>query len=166
MLATVTTPYMDTTAGQLCLRLGLPPQAACEVLEVVLPAGAMELRILGASHQVRVLAGEVAFSELVACGSEKDPELPSYAEVPLGGHTYRFRSEVTYHPPTRLAGIARRLRHRFGSHPHAIVGVFPGSPHALTAIATDARRDPSWRSWHLYPQTGEVVVTRAMLERH
>ncbi|MGK5557944.1 DUF2617 family protein, partial [Actinomadura kijaniata] len=47
----------------------------------------------------------------------------------------------------------------------ALVGVFPGSPHAVTALAVDPAAPASgpdalgWRTWHTYPQTQEIVMT-------
>ena len=56
VLISLDAPYADTTAGDLSFALGLPEQPALHVLEI--PAAGLQLRLLGASHQV-VLAGRV-----------------------------------------------------------------------------------------------------------
>src|SRR4051812_50215599 len=63
MLADLDVPYADTGAHMLSFALGLAPQDALAVLPVERGGLRIELRLLGASHQV--LAGPV--SETGAC---------------------------------------------------------------------------------------------------
>ena len=71
MLVTIATAYADTTSADLSFALGLPAQPALHVLELAAGGGlALELRLLGASHQVR-LADRV--SETVACLPDTTP---------------------------------------------------------------------------------------------
>ena len=60
--------------------------------------------------------------------------------------------------------MARDLRRRASGAGDALVGVFPGSPHALTVLTgREVVRGWSWSSWHVYPEAGEVVRTRSRL---
>lgn len=46
-------------------------------------------------------------------------------------------------------------------HPHGLAGTFPGSPYAFTAmLAQRIEGQVRWRTWHAYPQEGQLVVTR------
>jgi len=155
VLVSLDTPYADTTAADLSFALGLPEQAALHVLPV--PGAGLELRLLGASHQV-VLAGRCV--ETVACLPGRTPHLPATVDDPVAG--YRFTARVRRLTPAGMAGEVAALKARLTDDPRALVGVFPGSPDAVTALA--ARVDTGsgvvgWDTWHVYPQTGELVVT-------
>jgi hypothetical protein len=146
VLVRLETPYADTTAGDLSFALGLPELPALHVLR--LPG--LELRLLGASHQVVwTAAGGERLVETVACLPGRDPHLPSS----MDGAGYRFESTVE---PLGAAPPWQEL----AADPHALVGVFPGDPNAVTALRAEER---GWRTWHAYPQTGELVTTRTWL---
>ncbi|HEU5108011.1 MAG TPA: DUF2617 family protein [Micromonosporaceae bacterium] len=152
MLVSIDTPYADTTAGDLSFALGLPEQPALHVLEI--PAAGLRLRLLGASHQV-VLADRCV--ETVACLPGRPPSLPAAVE----DGAYRFAAAVHRLDPASMSQLVARLRERLADDPHALVGMFPGDRDAVTALR--ARAVPGttrWRTWHAYPQTGELVVTR------
>ena len=74
------------------------------------------------------------------------PGLPPAADRALGGWDYRFRSRAHRLPPARFGARVDRLVARLADHPAAIVGRFPGSPHAVTALlagpAAGRRRRP------------------------
>ncbi|MDQ7903828.1 DUF2617 family protein [Phytohabitans sp. ZYX-F-186] len=146
MLVRLDTPYADTTAGDLSFALGLPELPALHVLR--LPG--LELRLLGASHQVlwTTVDGERSV-ETVACLPGRDPHLPSAMDSP----GYRFESTVGQLP-------AEPLWRELAADPRALVGVFPGDPNAVTALRAQER---GWCTWHAYPQTGELVTTRTWL---
>lgn len=171
MLANIDAVYADTRAAQLALQLGLPPQPAFSRLLVPLGDGALDLRLLGHSHQVVLDADGgcgpgAACSEVVACLPGAAGGLPPRAERELGGLHYTFRSEVRLLQPRGLAAEAARLQHEFRDQAAALVGVFPGSPSATTVVA--ARPLPAgigWRTWHVYPQTGEIVTTTSRVRR-
>ena len=157
MLTTVAVAYADVTAASLCLALDLPPQPALDVAPVDLGGVTVELRVLGASHQV-IVGGAV--SETVAClDGPRDP-LPSVVE--RAG--YRFTSWVERLSLAALRRRARLLREQAAADPHALAAVFPGSPDALTALAC-RRTDTgvAWTTVHLYPGTGEAVTTSTEL---
>lgn len=161
MLTTVAVAYTDVTAASLCLALDLPPQPALDATAVDLGELTLELRVLGASHQV--IAGD-AVSETVACLPGADDPLPERVERSAGGLTYRFSSAVEHVAPAALRARADELRRRASADPHALAAVFPGSPHALTGLA--CRRVPggvAWTTVHLYPSTDEIVTTETVL---
>ncbi|HEU4423245.1 MAG TPA: DUF2617 family protein [Pilimelia sp.] len=155
MLVNLDIPYADTTAADLSFALGLPAQPALHTL--VVPGAGLELRLLGASHQV-VLAGRCV--ETVACLPGRAPHLPATVDDPVAG--YRFAAEVRRLAPADMAAEVAALKARLATDPDGLIGVFPGSPDAVTGLL--ARFDPAagtvgWRTWHAYPQTGELVVT-------
>jgi hypothetical protein len=157
LLVSIDAPYADTTAGDLSFALGLPEQPALHVL--ALPDGGVQLRLLGASHQV-VLAGRCI--ETVACLPGRPPSLPGAVEQ----DGYRFTAEVRHLDPPAMSAEVARLRARLSGDPYALVGVFPGSPEAVTALHAEvARGRTGWHTWHAYPQTGELVVTRTEVLR-
>jgi len=165
LLSHIRTPYADTHAGQLSWRLGVDrvPALAVEVLEV--PGGRCELRLLAASHQVIATLDGLDASELVTCGSGAGESMPEAASREFAHLTYRFRSSVVCHDAAGVARAAEGLTATYAEHPHAIVGVYPGSPHAVTAIVAHPGPPLGWSTWHVYPQTGEVVTTDALLAR-
>ena len=160
MLAAVEVAYADTTAAALGLWLDLPPQPALEVLAVEVGGIALQLRVLGASHQV-VADG---LSETVACRDGATGALPPHAERDGAALRYRFASRVHRLGGDELAARARELRLRAARDPLALAGVFPGSPDAVTGIACrEAEDGVAWRTFHLYPRTGELVETQTSL---
>jgi hypothetical protein len=158
MLVSIDAPYVDTTAADLSFALGLAPQPALHVLDV---AG-LQLRLLGASHQV-VLAGRCV--ETVACLPGRPPSLPAAVDDPVAG--YRFTAGVRRLGRARLAREVGALCARLADDPLALVGVFPGSPDAVTGLQAHAGAGGvrGWRTWHAYPQTGELVVTSTEVAR-
>jgi len=161
VIARIETGFADSRAADLSLAFGLPPMAAVGTHRVaLLPGRELELRLLGASHQV--LAG--AWSETVACLPEQSVPLPSRQEVVVGGLRVRFAAQTL-----RLSGIGLTDRvsgiiRDCATDAHAIVGEFPGSPLAITAVLAWAEQDGmAWRTWHAYPQAGELVETRTVV---
>lgn len=167
-------PYRDTAADDLVWRIGDPRHPALATLELDVPGGGrLELRLLGSSHQVVFTAPGAVISEVVACGTGA-PGLPPAADRAVNGWDYRFRSSIHRLPPARFGDRVDRLVARLTDHPSAIVGRFPGSPHAITALLADgvpgAGADPGpggagvrWRTWHAYPQDGRLVATTTTL---
>ncbi|MEI7055225.1 DUF2617 family protein [Nocardioides sp. CCNWLW239] len=115
------------------------------------------LSVLGASHQVLVRRHDrPLLHETVACGIDEAAPLPSVHAA----DGYRLTSHVSEVEPDELATQAARLVERLSGRTDAVVAHFPGDPHAVTALALDRdAREISWRTWHTYPQTGEIVAT-------
>nr|WP_246400793.1 DUF2617 family protein [Jiangella mangrovi] len=151
-------PYVDTRAADLAWTLDHPVVPALAVRA----AGPLELRVLGASHQV-VLGGLV---ETVACLPGVPAELPGEVRRRAGGWHYRFHAAVEELPLATLRARAAELR-RLAAEPDAVVAAFPGDPDAVTALRAD-RLDAdavAWSTWHVYPGAGQLVGTRTELTR-
>jgi hypothetical protein len=162
VLITIDTPYADTTAADLSFALGLPEQPALHVLDLDLPGAALQLRLLGASHQVVLRNAETELVETVACLPGRAPALPSTVDERATG--YRFAATVLRLPPEEISARVAVLRSALADDPYALVGVFPGSADAVTAL--HARADDTcvgWRTWHAYPQAGELVETETVV---
>lgn len=155
VLAAVNRPFSDSRAADLVLVLGARPTAAIAVLEVEVAGVAVELRLLGASHQVLV----DGTSETVACELPGLPGgLPAERSTPAAhGRTHVFRSTVE---PLDVSAL-RAVVDAAARDPFALAGVFPGDDGAATALRVRPGPDGGvrWRTWHGYPQTGELVMT-------
>ncbi|WP_242885409.1 DUF2617 family protein [Actinomadura litoris] len=171
MLATLDTPFADARADALSFALGLPPLDALAVLPVERAGLTVHLRLLGASHQV--VAGPL--SETVACLPDGAEPLPGRAAATLPGWGYEFTATTSAHEGEPEFGRAvEAVCARLLGRDDALTGAFPGSRHAVTALALDDAGDGTgdgtgagigWRTWHAYPQTREIVMTRSRLVR-
>jgi hypothetical protein len=164
VLSRLAVPFVDARASALSWWLGddAPPPLATLVLTGA--TGTLELRLLGASHHVVASAGSARCPEVVACGPAATG-LPVRHDAAVDGARYRFSSATTAYATAPLARVARDLRRRAAGAPDALVGVFPGSPHALTVLTgREVPRGWAWSSWHVYPEAGEVVRTRSRLD--
>ena len=159
MLIHLQLPFADVRAGDLSLSLGAPAAPALEVLRVRAGGFAVELRLLGSSHQAVVDGG--LLSETVACTPGAPGRLPRRARRRAGRADYGFRARVA-----PLGADAERTLAAVADDPAGLVGVFPGVPGAFTALRVEPlARGAAWTTWHAYPQTGELVITRSRLER-
>jgi hypothetical protein len=162
-------PYRDTRAEDLCWSLTLPVQPALAVRTVRLGPFVLELRLLGASHQVLVWTeqtGVLRCTETVACLPALAEPMPEHATAPLAEGSYRFGSRVAVLDPARFAAAAGRVRRDCAGNAASLVGAYPGSPDALTAILPE--RDGAgvrWTTWHSYPQNGRLVRTNGAFRR-
>jgi len=161
MLTTLNTAYTDTRAGDLAWTLGQEPLPALATLDLELGGAKIQLRLLGASHQVLLEEGRERCSETVACMPGSSTPLPLGVFRRACDWEYEFAARVDVLSPAQFAGRAQELLALVADHPHGLAGVFPGSPHAFTAML--ARRHEGqvhWRTWHAYPQDGQLVATR------
>jgi Protein of unknown function DUF2617 len=154
--ARLDTRFADSRAADLSLAYGLSPLPALGSHLVRLPGLDLELRVLGASHQVVV--GD--WSETVACLPDRPGALPAREESVAGGLRTTFEAHCHKLDPEafaeRVAGIVRECE----ADEYALVGEFPGSPLAVTALrAWPVEGGAAWRTWHAYPQAGELVET-------
>ena len=67
MLTTLNTAYTDTSAADLAWALGREPLPALASLDLELAGAKLQLRLLGASHQVLLEEEQGSCSETVAC---------------------------------------------------------------------------------------------------
>ncbi|GAA4224269.1 DUF2617 family protein [Actinomadura meridiana] len=192
MRTTLDTPYADARADALSFALGLPPLDALAVLPLERAGLTVELRLLGASHQI--IAGPL--SETVACLPGGAEPLPGRASTDVPGWTYEFAATTAaLSDDTAFCRAVEAVCARLADRGDALTGAFPGSRHAVTALALEqtvheranaARTRPAqsnptqnnpaqtppreetgigWRTWHAYPQTREIVMTRSRLVR-
>jgi hypothetical protein len=161
-------PYADTSAAMLGHALGLPAQDSLGDLVVPDPVGvgsALSLRLLGASHQVLLDAPGGRVSETVACLDDPPPDaLPARLECSLPVGRYAFTADVRRLAPDALRREVDALRRELAGRPHALIGVFPGAPDAVTALLAEPSPEAgtvAWRTWHVYPQTAEIAHTRS-----
>jgi hypothetical protein len=164
MLTTLKTTYTDTRAADLAWSLGMAPLPALAVLDLELDDCTVQLRRLGASHQVLLQDADGSCSETVACLSGSSTPLPLGVAEQVGGWEYEFGARLEPLPPGAFEARAQELLALVADHPHGLAGTFPGSPHAFTALLVhrcDGRM--GWRTWHAYPQEGCIVSTRTRL---
>lgn len=154
-------PFADVSGAALCWALDLPPRTALATREVRLRGGlVVELRVLGASHQVLLRReDDVLLTETVAC------DLGTAGMPGRGGRAgYEFTSVVRRVAAAELRAEVDALT-RLGDRPDALLATFPGTPYAVTAVALSGSGPAvAWETWHAYPQTGELVRTSARVD--
>ncbi|GGP38845.1 DUF2617 family protein [Streptomyces calvus] len=161
MLTTLNTAYSDTRAADLAWALGREPLPALATLDLELTGVKLQLRLLGASHQVLVEEERGLCSETVACIPGSRTPLPLGVAKRVGDWEYEFAARVEVLAPGSFAGRAQELLALVSDHPQGLVGVFPGSPYAFTAMLAQCHEGQvHWRTWHAYPQDGQLVATR------
>jgi hypothetical protein len=161
MLTTLKTAYTDTRADDLAWALGREPLPALAVLDLELGGATVQLRLLGASHQVLVDEERGRCSETVACMPGSSTPLPLGVARHIGDWDYEFAAHVETLSQGSFAGRAQELLALVADHPHGLAGTFPGSPYAFTAmLAQHHEGQLRWRTWHGYPEEGRLVATR------
>ncbi|MFD3916525.1 DUF2617 family protein [Streptomyces sp. NPDC058603] len=162
---TLDAPYLDTDADQLCFSLDLTERPA--LAERVVSLGGLEvrLRLLGASHQV--IAGPVL--ETVACLRGAVRGLPETCVRHLPGWVYNFGATTRRLTSEEFSAEVAQVLGKAADAEHSLCGVFPGSPEAVTAVVVETARGLHgagliWRTWHTYPQNGQIVSTYSQLE--
>lgn len=156
MLTTLDVPYLDTSAGELVWTLDHPRVPALTAHRVSLPDADIELRVLGASHQVVLRRDGTELIETVACLRGVEPHLPETAVRPVNGWTYTFESRVA----TVTAGELRRQVSELRRDGDVFLATFPAEPDAVTALRPeDGTPGARWRTWHVYPRNNQIVHT-------
>lgn len=167
MLTTLHTAYTDTRAGDLAWALGREPLPALASLNLELSGVSVQLRLLGASHQVLVEEERGSCSETVACMPGSSTPLPLGVSKRVGGWDYEFAARVEKLSEGSFAGRAQELLALVADHPRGLAGTFPGEPHAFTALLVQQQEcQVQWRTWHSYPQEGQLVSTRTRVGVH
>lgn len=167
MLTTIETSYTDTRPDDLAWALGREPLPSLARLDLELAGAHVQLRVLGASHQVLLDAPAGSCSETVACMPGSNTPLPLGVSKRLGSVDYEFAARVESLTPSSFAGRAQELLALVADHPQGLAGTFPGEPHAFTALlAQCAGEQVHWRTWHAYPQELRLVATRTRIGLH
>ena len=160
-------PFVDTRAADLVWTLGHPLIDPLAVRPLRVGGTAVELRVLGASHQVAVTSSTGVLVETVACLPGTGGALPDSAERSHGPGRYRFDSQVETLTRTALARRVEDLHREVADDPGGLLVAFPGDPLAVTALhlspagARGGGGSLHWRTWHVYPQSGELVSTHS-----
>lgn len=156
-------PFADTRASQLGFSLTTGVLESLARLDHTVGSVTVSLRLLGASHQVIVDDGVQQLCETVACLPGIQTGLPD-----VDDDGYRFTASTQAHDIPSLRRFVRDLAtivdvHAAAGRP-ALLGHFPGEEDAVTAIIATVDADRvGWRTWHTYPQSGEVVVTETSM---
>lgn len=167
MLTILETAYTDTCAGDLAWALGCEPLPALASLHLELDGASVELRLLGASHQVLLDEEYGRCSETVACMPGSSTPLPLGVSRRIDRLEYEFAARVERLGEGSFAGRAQELLALVAEHPHGLAGTFPGDPNAFTALLVQRYEDQlRWRTWHSYPQEGCLVATRTRVGLH
>lgn len=165
MLSTLDVPFVDTNAAELVWTLGHPPASALSTTVVPLDHddGSVELRVLGASHQVALCWSGGEIVETVACLSEERPHLPAAVDRDVGGRRYRFQAHVETVSTDALrarVAVLRRMAEQDGSLGRMVLAAFPSHPDAVTALRlVHTSPTVSWSTWHIYPNSRQLVTT-------
>lgn len=150
-------PFADARACDLRYSVDGPARPALASLVVSEGETTVDVRILGASHQVLVSRGGVVqLCETVACDVTDGHALPRSHRV---DSAYGFAAEIAR--PDDLAVAVEQVVALVAPDPRGVVAAFPGSPTAVTAVLLESADPPRWRTWHAYPNTGELVETRS-----
>jgi hypothetical protein len=166
MLTTLSTPYTDTRAGDLAWALGREPLPALVERDFQFGGVTVQLRLLGASHQVLLEEDGRTCSETVACMPDSSTPLPLGVSRRTDEWEYDFAARVETLSPVAFAGRAQELLALVADHPESLAGTFPGAPHAFTALLVQRGvGQVRWRTWHSYPQEGRLVSTRTRVAR-
>jgi hypothetical protein len=106
----------------------------------------------------------VRLVETVACLPGHRGTLPANSRDDATG--YQFTSRVLRLYPGELTSRVAELRNALADDSRALVGVFPGDSAAVTVLlASLGLLEIGWRTWHAYPQTGELVETETTMAR-
>lgn len=161
MLTTLKTAYTDTRAGDLAWALGREPLPALATLDLEIEGASVQLRLLGASHQVLLDERHGSCSETVACMPGSSTPLPLGVSKRYSHWEYEFAARVETLSVNSFAGRAQELLALVADHPNGLAGTFPGAPDAFTAMLVQRYEGQmQWRTWHSYPQEGRLVSTR------
>lgn len=166
MLTTIKTSFTDTRANDLAWALGREPLPSLATLDLEIARTRVQLRVLGASHQVLLDSPRGSCSETVACMPGSNTPLPLGVSKRLGNFEYEFAARVESLSAGSFVGRAQELLALVAEHPHGLAGVFPGEPNAFTALLVQRQRQDQqvqWRTWHAYPQERRLVATRTRL---
>jgi hypothetical protein len=140
MLTTLNTSYTDTRAADLAWALGREPLPALATLDLEIGGAQLQLRLLGASHQVLLEEDRGTCSETVACIAGSSTPLPLGVAKRVGDWEYEFAARVEVLSPGQFAGRAQELLALVSDHPNGLAGVFSGQSARVHGAARPAVR--------------------------
>lgn len=170
MLTTLNTAYSDTRAADLAWALGREPLPALATLDLELQGAKLQLRLLGASHQVLLEEERGLCSETVACIPGSSTPLPLGVAKRVDDWEYEFAARVEVLPPGAFArpgaGAARpglrppagtgRCLPRQSARVHGDARPLPRGPVPLAHLA----RLPAGRPARGHPDPGRSTRRR------
>ncbi|WP_431816186.1 DUF2617 family protein [Gordonia jacobaea] len=158
--------FSDTRAGQLGFSLTAAQREPLAAADHTIGALTFSIRLLGASHQIVITDDAHELCETVACLPDITTALPDSFQA----DGYVFSSRVIECSSDAMADLLQQIESEVEGHARAglpaLLGRFPGNELAVTAVTADIDDDALiWRTWHTYPQAGEVVVTSSRIDR-
>jgi len=163
MLTTLAVAVDGIQADTLAFTLDEPPIDALAARTRTAGGLEVELRLLGAAHQV--IAGPVV--ETVAALPGRPGPLPYDLRREVGGWSYRFTADVYRRDTADFGRAVAFLRDHLDDRPDGIAATLADRPSAITGVVLKAvRRGLDWRTWHTFPDTREIVVTRTRMLIH
>ena len=158
--------FSDTRAGQLGFSQTAPQREPLATADHTIGSLTFSIRLLGASHQIVVTDDAHELCETVACLPDITTALPDSFQA----DGYVFSSRVIECSSDAMAEMVEQIESEVDGHARdglpALLGRFPGNELAVTAVTADIYDDALvWRTWHTYPQAGEVVVTSSRMDR-
>lgn len=160
--------FVDTRADQLIYSLDEPRITPVLARDFTFThAGVpleVELAVLGCSHQVTVRnAGHEWVRETLACLPQREPWVPTTSSYTVA-HGGQLTFDSTVVKPADFLREVDRIESQLADSAAQCSAQFPGHAGAVTALTcTTSRNGLVWRTWHCYPQSGEVVKTRSEL---
>jgi hypothetical protein len=156
--------YCDTGADELGWSMDLGPQRPLATRRLAFGPFCVDLRLLGASHQLAVWLSDRTAPlclETVACVPGRTVPLPRAAARDLGGWRYTFASVIRSHT---VGEFSRRVSQLEARAALGLAGRYPGLPGAVTAVAVlPWRSGLRWTTWHTYPQNRHIATTLSSL---
>ena len=158
--------FSDTRAGQLGFSLTAAQREPLAAADHTIGALTFSIRLLGASHQIVITDDAHELCETVACLPDITTALPDSFQA----DGYVFSSRVIECSSDAMADLLEQIESEVEGHARAglpaLLGRFPGNELAVTAVTADIDDAALvWRTWHTYPQAGEVVVTSSRIDR-
>jgi hypothetical protein len=180
--------YCDTRAEDLGWSLELEPRPALAVRDLAEAGFLIQLRLLGASHQVVVRVAGAGHGPDPGSSPGFNPEFSRSPELDCGPadaepvclETLACIPDRTGPVPAEAEAVLGRWHYTFDSHTgrhspaefdgliggierasrSGILGRYQGAPGAVTAISLHSEgRTLRWSTWHTSPQQGSIVTT-------
>jgi hypothetical protein len=167
MIVDLVVPFADTGVTDLRFVLTAPQLPILDSLEIpdIAPGCDLSLRLLGASHQAIVTTPHGDYAETLACLPQLGPAPPRPTQVDLADRRFQFDVHIAQHDDTSFAHHCAAELAAGADTEHALIGRFPGHPHALTSlrVINNGPHHWGWRTVHAYPQSGTWVRSTTLV---